>query len=208
MSETDVGEVGLPHARPREITPSQTIGPFFAFALTPAAYDASELVGNDLRTDDAEGTAIVIEGRLLDGDGALVPDAMIEIWQADGTGRYATGSTGLANSRFKGFGRSETAGGTWSFLTIKPGPVPGPGGRAQAPHVNIGIFARGILKRLFTRLYFDDDASNVSDPILALVPADRRTTLIARRDGSRGGLPRYVLDIRLQGADETVFFEA
>jgi len=207
MSETDVGEIGLHHAR-EGITPSQTIGPFFAFALTPGAYHYTALAGDDLRTDDAEGTPIVVEGRIFDGGGEPVPDAMIEIWQADGKGRYPGASPALANARFKGFGRSETIGGTWRFTTVKPGPVPGPGGKMQAPHLDVGIFARGILKRLFTRVYFDDEPGNAEDPILGLVPADRRATLIARRDGDRDGLPRYVLDIRLQGDDETVFFEA
>jgi protocatechuate 3,4-dioxygenase alpha subunit len=193
----------------RGLTPSQTVGPFFGFALTPAAYDYAALDGNDLRTDDAVGAEIVIEGRLIDGDGAPVPDAMIEIWQADGAGRYAGASEAPANTRFRGFGRSETLGGAWRFVTVKPGPAPGPGGTTQAPHINVSVFSRGILKRLFTRLYFDDEAAaNAADPILALVPAERRATLIARRDGALDGLPRYVLEIRLQGADETVFFEA
>jgi protocatechuate 3,4-dioxygenase alpha subunit len=207
MSETDIGEVGLHHAH-EGITPSQTVGPFFAFALTPQAYHYTALAGNDLRTDDAEGTPIVIEGRLFDGAGEPVPDAMIEIWQADGRGRYPGASPALANARFKGFGRSETIGGTWRFITVKPGPVPGPSGRMQAPHIDVGIFARGILKRLFTRIYFDDEPGNSDDPVLALVPAERRATLVARRDRDRDGLPRYVLDLRLQGDDETVFFEA
>ena len=207
MSETDVGEIGLHHAH-EGITPSQTIGPFFAFALTPGAYRYAALAGDDLRTDDAEGMPIVVEGRLFDGGGEPVPDAMIEIWQADGKGRYPGASPALANARFKGFGRSETIGGAWRFTTVKPGPVPGPGGKMQAPHLNVGVFARGILKRLFTRIYFDDEPGNAGDPILGLVPTGRRATLIARRDGDRDGLPRYVLDIRLQGDGETVFFEA
>jgi protocatechuate 3,4-dioxygenase alpha subunit len=207
MSETGVDEIGLRHA-PQGVTPSQTVGPFFAFALTPAGYAYPALAGDDLRTDDAEGQPIVIEGRLFDGTGAPVPDAMIEIWQADGKGRYPGAAPELANTGFKGFGRSETAGGSWRFVTVKPGPVPAPGGGIQAPHVNVGIFARGILKRLFTRIYFDDETANAGDPILALVPAERRPTLVARRDGTRDGLPCYVLDIRLQGTDETVFFEA
>jgi protocatechuate 3,4-dioxygenase alpha subunit len=207
MSETDIGEIGLHHA-PAGITPSQTVGPFFAFALTPGAYHYTALAGDDLRTEDAEGTPIVIEGRLTDGDGEPVPDAMIEIWQADGKGRYPGASPELANARFKGFGRSETLGGYWRFVTVKPGPVSGPGGTMQAPHIDVGIFARGILKRLFTRIYFDDELTNGEDPILALVPPERRATLIARRDGDSDGLPRYVLDLHLQGDDETVFFEA
>lgn len=207
MSETDIGDVGLRHA-PEGITPSQTVGPFFAFALTPGAYRYTALAGDDLRTGDAEGAPIVIEGRLFDGAGEPVPDAMIEIWQADGRGRYPGASPALANTRFKGFGRSETLGGYWRFVTVKPGAVRGPRDTMQAPHIDVGIFARGILKRLFTRIYFDDEPANSDDPILGLVPAERRATLVARREGDSDGLPRYVLDIRLQGEDETVFFEA
>lgn len=190
------------------LMPSQTVGPFFSYALTPTDYDYTALAGNDLRTDDTVGQPIVVTGRLIDGGGEPVPDGMIEIWQADGEGRYPGVSEALANTRFKGFGRSETLGGEYRFTTVKPGAVPGPGDRDQAPHINVGIFARGIVKRLFTRIYFDDEPSNDGDSVLALVPADRRATLIARRDGTQDGLPRYVLDIRLHGDDETVFFEA
>lgn len=190
------------------LTPSQTVGPFFAYCLTPTDYAYDALVGNDLRTDDVVGEQIVVTGRLIDGGGDPVPDAMIEIWQADGEGRYPGVSEALANTRFKGFGRSETPDGVFRFLTVKPGRVPAPKDRDQAPHINVGIFARGILKRLFTRIYFDDEGANEVDPVLGLVPADRRPTLIARRDGTEDGLPRYVLDIHLQGDDETVFFEA
>jgi protocatechuate 3,4-dioxygenase alpha subunit len=193
--------------RPDGLTPSQTIGPFFAYALTPTAYRAPALATDDLRTDDAVGVEIVVEGQLIDGAGEPVADAMIEVWQADGRGRYPGASPELANARFKGFGRSETIGGSWRFLTVKPGSVPGPGGTMQAPHLNLGIFARGVLKRLVTRIYFDDEPANAGDPILSLVPEERRATLIARRDGLHAGLPRYTLDLRLQGEDETVFFD-
>jgi protocatechuate 3,4-dioxygenase alpha subunit len=190
------------------ITPSQTAGPFFAFALTPTDYAYAALAGNDLRTGDAVGEAIVIEGRVLDGSGAPVPDAMIEIWQADGAGRYSN-TNPRPNTRFRGFGRCATSSaGDYRFATVKPGPVSGPDEKPEAPHINVGVFARGILKRLFARLYFDDEVATSSDSILALVPADRRGTLIARRDGTPGGSPRYVFDIRLQGEAETVFFQA
>jgi protocatechuate 3,4-dioxygenase alpha subunit len=191
-------------------TPSQTVGPYFAYALTAPQYGyPHDGIASDRMADDGvPGMRIRIEGRVLDGAGAPVSDAMIEIWQADGKGRYPGASPALANARFKGFGRSETIGGSWRFTTVKPGPVPGPGGRMQAPHLDVGVFARGILKRLFTRIYFDDEPGNADDPVLGLVPAERRTTLIARRDGDRDGLPRYVLDLHLQGDDETVFFEA
>jgi protocatechuate 3,4-dioxygenase alpha subunit len=187
----------------RGITPSQTVGPFFAFALTPPRGATPALIGNDLVTDDAIGEPVRIEGRVLDGAGQPVPDAMIEIWQADGAGRYP-GTDPQAKTRFRGFGRSGTdAAGAFSFATVKPGPVGG-----AAPHVNVGVLGRGLLKRLFTRIYFDGEAANAGDPVLKLVAADRRATLIARRFDSTEDLPLYTFDIRLQGEGETVFFEA
>jgi protocatechuate 3,4-dioxygenase, alpha subunit len=198
-----------PGQRPDGITPSQTVGPFFAYALTPTGrYAISDLAGNDLVTEDAAGARIRIEGRLIDGDGAPVSDAMIELWQADGEGRYPGHDPALSNARFKGFGRCETdAEGRFSFRTVKPASVPGPNGATQAPHIDVGVFARGILRRLFTRLYFDGEPANAEDPILALVPEDARATLIATREGGSGE-PVYRFDIRLQGEGETVFFEA
>jgi protocatechuate 3,4-dioxygenase alpha subunit len=145
---------------------------------------------------------------VLDGDGQVVPDAMLEIWQADAAGRYAHPADGRAspNSAFKGFGRCGTdKDGAFSFETVKPGAVPGPGGKMQAPHVAIVLFSRGMLTHVFTRIYFADEAANAADPILALVPEDRRATLIARRED--GAHPTYRLDIRLQGDGETVFFD-
>jgi protocatechuate 3,4-dioxygenase alpha subunit len=192
----------------RGLTPSQTIGPFFHFSLTPRAYGYDEVVTNDLVTEDAAGERIRIEGRVFDGDGQPVPDAMIEIWQADGHGRYAQGADGRSksNTRFKGFGRTDCdSEGRYRFATVKPGPVPGPNGREQAPHINVGIFARGIMNRLFTRIYFEGEPGNAGDPILALVSADARGTLIARRVG---GESIYTFDIYLQGENETVFFDA
>jgi protocatechuate 3,4-dioxygenase alpha subunit len=190
------------------ITPSQTVGPYFHFGLTPADYGFRGLVDNNLVTPDAVGEHVRIAGRLTDGVGEPVADALIEIWQADGAGRYA-GREPRANVRFKGFGRAATAkDGTFGFATVKPGAVPGPGGRPQAPHINVGIFARGMLKRLFTRIYFEDEAANADDAILALVPAERRATLVATRSGSIDGLPLFVFDIRLQGDRETVFLAA
>jgi protocatechuate 3,4-dioxygenase, alpha subunit len=192
----------------RGITPSQTVGPFFHFSLTPTDHGLHGIAGDNLVTPDAVGAPIYIGGRLIDGAGNPVADAMIEIWQADGAGRYA-GSEPRANTGFKGFGRAATSKeGAFGFTTVKPGAVPGPDGRPQAPHVNIGIFARGMLKRLFTRIYFEDEPGNAGDAILALVPAERRATLIARRDGISDGMAHYVLDIRLQGGAETVFFQA
>ncbi|MEX0851696.1 MAG: protocatechuate 3,4-dioxygenase subunit alpha [Bauldia sp.] len=209
MSETDVGEIGMTPFEPLGITPSQTVGPFFAFSLTPGGKYAFEtLVGDDLVTDDTVGGAIRIEGRVYDGNGEPVPDTMVEIWQADGAGRYS-GSIPPPNTTFKGFGRCGCdAGGGYAFRTVKPGLVAAPDGGRQAPHINVGVFARGVLRRMFTRIYFADEPANEGDPVLRLVAAERRATLLARRDGSVDGMPRYILDIRLQGENETVFFEA
>jgi protocatechuate 3,4-dioxygenase alpha subunit len=192
------------------ITPSQTIGPFFAYGLTPKAYGYREVFTNDLLTEDTAGERIRVEGRVFDGDGKPVSDAMIEIWQADGEGRYAHTADGRArpNTRFKGFGRSDTDDdGRFRFMTVKPGQIPGPNGGTQAPHINVNVFARGLLNRLFTRIYFEGEAGNRNDPILNVVPEDARATLIARRTG-QGAEPTYTFDIHLQGQNETVFFEA
>ena len=193
------------------ITPSQTVGPFFAYGLTPRAYGRRELATNDMITPDASGTRIRIEGRVFDGAGAAVGEALVELWQADAAGRYAHPADGRArpNSAFKGFGRAEIEprNGSYFFETIKPGAVPGPDGTPMAPHINVSIFARGVVRRMFTRIYFPDESANANDPILRLVPADRRQTLIARAE-MRGAERVYVFDIRLQGEGETVFFES
>lgn len=209
MSETDVGDIGLAHER-HEITPSQTVGPYFAYGLTPGTkYPFTTLAGSDLVTDDTVGEVIEIVGRITDGEGAAIPDAMIELWQPDGAGRFPGHDKG-ANTTFKGFGRSETVeDGVFSFRTVKPGTVPGPDGGQQAPHIDVGVFARGMIRRMFTRIYFEGEVANASDPILALVPEDRRQTLIAYRDGTgASNAPRYRFDIHVQGDRETVFFEA
>lgn len=186
---------------PLGITPSQTIGPFFAYALTPRAYGGAELATEQVATDGVAGERIRVEGVVYDGDGAVVIDAMIEIWQADAQGRFNTSG----NAGFTGFGRAETtAEGGFHFDTILPGALPGPDGRVQAPHLSVSVFARGLLVRLATRIYFEGEPGNADDPVLALVPADRRDTLIAKRAGP--GIFRF--DIRLQGEGETVFFEA
>lgn len=184
-------------------TPSQTVGPFFAYGLTPAAYGLAELAGNDLVTADAVGERIEIVGRVLDGEGVGVPDAFLEIWQADGEGRFAGFHPALANAAFKGFGRAQTdKDGAFSLRTVKPGPVPGAGGAAQAPHLSVTVFARGLLTHLRTRIYFADEPANNTDALLSRIPAVRRGTLIAGSE--RPG--RYRFDVRLQGTDETVFF--
>jgi protocatechuate 3,4-dioxygenase alpha subunit len=202
-----------------EITPSQTVGPFFAYGLAPHSrcdwkpnqgYDWKETVGADLVTPDATGTRIRIEGVILDGDGKPINDAMIEIWQADGQGRYAhprDNRGARPNTKFKGFGRTATdKAGVYSFVTVKPGVVPGPDNKPQAPHVVVCIFSRGMLRQVYTRIYFADEAANAADPILTLVPADRRATLVAHKE-TRGELPIYRFDIRVQGENETVFFD-
>ncbi len=202
-----------------EITPSQTVGPYFAYGLAPHSrcdwspdrkvYDWKDTVGANLVTPDATGEKIRIEGRVTDGDGQPINDAMIEIWQADGQGRYASprDTRALPNTQFKGFGRSATdADGVYVFDTVKPGPVPGPGGKTQAPHIVVALYSRGMLRQVYTRIYFADEAANGSDPILALVPEDRRGTLLAHKHES-GGQAVYRFDIRVQGENETVFFE-
>jgi protocatechuate 3,4-dioxygenase alpha subunit len=191
------------------ITPSQTVGPFFHYGLTPHDYDFGAVFGNNLVTPEASGERIRIEGRVLDGDGQPINDCMVEIWQADAAGRYAhpADARALPNAAFKGFGRCDTdRNGAYSFDTIKPGAVPGPNGKAQAPHIAVVVFSRGMLRQVYTRIYFSDEATTGADPILALVPADRRGTLIARR-ADRGGQAVYAFDIRIQGDGETVFFD-
>lgn len=196
-------------AIPDGITPSQTVGPFFAYVLTPHDYATRPLFSADLATPDAAGERVRIEGYVLDGDGEPIVDAMIEIWQADGEGRHADAIERPGqNSAFTGFGRTDVdSNGFFAFTTVKPGRVAGPDGTSQAPHLNVGIFARGLLKRLFTRAYFEGDAANATDPVLALVPEERRDTLIATRR-ERAGETVYSFDIRLQGEGETVFFDA
>jgi protocatechuate 3,4-dioxygenase alpha subunit len=192
------------------ITPSQTVGPFFKYGLTPdGKYDWNDAFNNNLVTADATGDRIRIEGRVFDGDGQPVPDAMLEIWQADAQGRFADpkDKRGLPNAAFRGFGRCGTDGnGDYAFDTIKPGAVPDPDGKPQAPHILLAIFARGMLMHLYSRIYLDSEAANAADPVLALVPADRRNTLIAVRQSGNGNAV-YRFDIRLQGDNETVFFD-
>ncbi len=190
-------------------TPSQTVGPFLHVGLTPAPFGFREVFSPTVADAGVAGTHIRIEGRVFDGEGTPLPDAMLEIWQADSEGRYAHPADGrpLASNSFRGFGRCPTAkDGGYQFATVIPGAVAGPDGKTQAPHINVGLFSRGILKRLFTRIYFAGNPANASDPILALVPAGRRDTLMAKPDPAKPGVYRF--DIRIQGADETVFFDA
>jgi protocatechuate 3,4-dioxygenase, alpha subunit len=193
------------------VTPSQTIGPFAAPCLTPNEkgkqnYPWQQLINGNLVTPDAVGERIRIEGRMFDAADAPIDGILFEIWQADGQGRYAhPRDPRRTNASFKGFGRIESdMAGAFAFDTVKPGSVPGPNGVPQAPHVVVAIHMRGILQHLFTRIYFSDEAANADDPILKLVPADRRDTIIARRDPA-GAV--YRIDFRIQGDRETVFFD-
>src|ERR1700731_1388920 len=181
-------------------TPSQTVGPFFKPALIRSGQES-------MVTPKSRGERITIEGRVLDGDAVGVSDAMIELWQANADGRYDLPDDSqekLIDSDFHGFGRAATdERGCFHFYTIKPGSVPGPGNMLQAPHINVSIFARGLLKRLVTRIYFPDEPLNTADPVLNNVAAERRSTLVAHID--QPGILRF--DIVLQGKNETVFFD-
>jgi len=182
------------------LTPSQTAGPYLSIGLL------REPIGSSLVPED-DPRAIRIRGRLLDGLGDPVPDGMVEIWQANAAGRYAhpadTRDDVPLEEGFRGFGRSGTADDGWfELVTVKPGRAPMPDGRLQAPHVVVGIFARGLMKRLVTRLYFPDEGeANAADPVLSGLDDSKRTTLVAQPED--GGL-RF--DIRLQGDGQTTFF--
>lgn len=192
------------------VTPSQTVGPYFKYGLTPnGEYVWNNAFGNNLVTPDVSGERIRIEGQVFDGDGQVVADAILEIWQADAQGRFSDpqDARSLPNATFRGFGRCGTdKQGGFVFYTIKPGSVPGPGGKAQAPHIVVAVHARGMTRQAQTRIYFSDEAATASDPILAYVPVDRRDTLIARRIASAEGNV-YCFDVHLQGERETVFFD-
>jgi protocatechuate 3,4-dioxygenase alpha subunit len=182
-------------------TPSQTVGPFFAIGLPWRG-------GETLYSPATLGERITITGRVLDGDGNPVGDALIEIWQANAAGRYAhpedTRDDVPLDPAFIGFGRCGTgADGTFTFHTIRPGCVPGPSGSVQAPHLAMHVLARGLLKALITRVYFEESPENEADPILALVPSERRTRLIARRASESDA---YRFDIVLQGEGQSIFF--
>jgi protocatechuate 3,4-dioxygenase alpha subunit len=181
-------------------TASQTVGPFFHIGL-------EKLCIADLTKSSAGGEKVTIQGRVLDGEGRPVNDALIEIWQANAQGKYAhpdDAQDKLPDTGFKGFGRVATGDrGEFNFVTIKPGQVPGPRGALQAPHLVVAVFMRGLLKHLVTRMYFPGEAGNDNDAVLALVPKDRRPTLVAKpaSDGA------FEWNVVLQGQDETVFFD-
>ena len=185
-------------------TGSQTVGPFFHFGIDRPEW-------SDLTVDGVSGEKIVVEGCVTDGDGAPIPDALLEIWQANAAGKYdhpEDTQDKPVDKKFRGFGRAATnAQGIYRFTTIKPGPVPGRGNALQAPHINVTVFARGLLKHLTTRLYFADEAAaNETDPVLnSIDDAAARKTLIA--DKANGTALTYRFNIVLQGNGETVFFE-
>ncbi len=183
-------------------TPSQTVGPFLHIGL-------DRLVTDNLAGPGVSGEKVVVEGRIVDADGNPVGDALVEIWQANAHGRYAHPDDKQdkpLEPGFKGFGRVATDdGGGFRFTTIKPGRVPARGGGLQAPHLNVTIFMRGMLKHLLTRIYFPGDPANAEDPVLSSVPAARRETLIASAIAGRAGTLRW--NVILQGAGETVFFD-
>jgi protocatechuate 3,4-dioxygenase, alpha subunit len=184
-------------------TPSQTVGPYFAYGLSPEqyGYNWNSLIDAKVASEATPGKHIRIEGRVFDGKGMAVTDAMIEIRQADSAGRL-TQLPG-SNVGFKGFGRCGTgtmSGGAWLFNTIKPGKI----SAEEAPRIDVIVTMRGLLQHAFTRIYFADEAeANKADPVLKSVPASRRKTLIAT-EASPGV---YVFNIHMQGKDETVFFD-
>ncbi len=204
-------------------TPSQTVGPFFHYGLPWKG--GADLVGrSDMgarpelfaeehyvlhltppREGEVAGEVIALFGRVTDGAGEPVPDAMVEIWQADAGGRYPGDGRDAPprDPHFQGFGRASTdQDGTYRFRTVRPGRVPGPGTTLQAAHIAVGVFGRGLLKRLVTRIYFEDGEGLGEDAVLAAAPPERRDTLVARRKGEG-----WRFDIVLQGVGETVFFD-
>ncbi|KFC68074.1 Protocatechuate 3,4-dioxygenase alpha chain [Devosia sp. LC5] len=195
-------------------TPSQTAGPYVHIGLTPNFAEIKGIYATDpgiaMLTPDTVGERILVCGRIIDGAGAAVTDAVVEIWQADADGAYIAPMSPNSNSTpaFTGWGRQPTnAEGIFTFETIKPGSVPGPDGKPMAPHVALWIVARGINIGLQTRLYFEDEAeANAADFVLnKIMNPRRRATLIARKEP--GAVPHYRLDIHLQGENETVFFD-
>ena len=185
-----------------QATTSQTVGPYFKIGLRWLNRD--NLVG-----EGVSGERVTMQGRVFDGDGVPVPDAILEIWQANAHGKYAhpedTQDKPLEPG-FKGYGRVAVSDeGLFRFATIKPGPVPGPDGNEQAPHLVVSVFMRGVLRRLVTRIYFPDEPRNAADVILNLVEPARRSTLVAKKTAGDPGTLEW--NVVLQGPDETVFFD-
>ncbi|MGA8659278.1 MAG: protocatechuate 3,4-dioxygenase subunit alpha [Chthoniobacterales bacterium] len=181
---------------------SQTVGPFFQIGL-------ADLYQTDLTVPGLAGTIITISGKILDADRLPVPDALVEIWQANSFGKYAHPDDDQdkpLDPGFTGFGRCPTnAEGAFHFRTVKPGSVPSLSGAAQAPHISVSIFMRGLLNRLVTRIYFSGDERNGADEVLSLVDPARRSTLLARPDPVCPNAYRW--EVVLQGPQETVFFD-
>jgi protocatechuate 3,4-dioxygenase, alpha subunit len=187
-----------------QMTPSQTVGPFFSFGLT-----TEECCVRNIASPQAKGERVVLTCRVLDGDGVGLPDAMVEIWQADAQGIYNhpdDPQQKTVDPGCMGFGRMGTGdNGICEFETVRPGRVSGSDGVDQAPHLNVAVFARGMLKQLYTRIYFAGDPVNQNDPVLLLVPPERRDTLMAKSNPASPG--HWNFDLRLQGERETVFFD-
>jgi protocatechuate 3,4-dioxygenase alpha subunit len=208
-------------------TPWQTVGPFFHYGLPwkggadlvggadigarpELAPDEHYVLAEPAQRGTIAGERAEIVGRVFDAAGAPVPDALIEIWQANAAGRYNSPLDDRPDlpldATFTGFGRSSTGeDGAFRFLTLLPGPTPGPGNSQQAPHIAVGVLGRGLLKRLVTRVYFAGHPLNEQDPILALVEPERQATLLAQHSDDAPGVWRF--DIHLQGEHETVFFD-
>jgi protocatechuate 3,4-dioxygenase, alpha subunit len=192
-----------------DLTPTaiQPIGPFYHFALTPG-WETGDRSAGVMAGPAARGERARLTVRLLDRDGNPVTNAMIELWQADAGGKYnhpADAQEKTADPAFRGFGRLATDGeGLCVFETVKPGQVPGLKGRFQAPHINVTVYAPGLLRRVVTRIYFACDSANATDEVLELVPKDRRPTLLARPGAEAG---EWNFDLHLTGPCETVFFD-
>ena len=190
-------------------TPSQTVGPYFAYGLCPQQYDydLKSLFTPTIAAAHAEGEHVLLVGQVFDGDGNVVSDAVLEFTQVDSAGRYPASRDDIAKSGFTGFARVGTgtdAQQRFVVETVKPGRITA----GEAPHINVTVMMRGILTHAFTRVYFDDEAAaNAADPVLNAVPAERRATLVAKRDAQPGRPVVYRFDIRMQGPDETVFFD-
>lgn len=183
-------------------TPSQTVGPFFALGLTARqyGYDIRQIADGHMVDDPTNGERIRILGRVIDGGGQIIPDALIEVWQADALGRYADAVDFANPHAFHGFGRTGTGHdqeGRFIIYTVKPGAI----GR-EAPHLKLILFMRGLLLHAYTRVYFSDEADNARCPVLTAVPPERRETLVALRTQTH-----YTFDIHMQGERETVFFD-
>ena len=200
----------MKHYNPMMIqSPSQTVGPYFAQGLLR---EGDSVFTNVLISENTEGERIRIAGCVFDAEGRPIEDAMIEIWQANSHGRYnhpLDDQDKPLDPEFRGHGRAATdINGNYWFETIKPGSVPGPDHKLQAPHINVIVFARGMLSHAFTRIYFDDETPNQDDPVLMGIedPAHRNTLIATRQEAD--GTAVYRFDIHFQGEHETAFFDA